>query len=65
MFEARNIKPVASMSFPEGKTVGEATISKNNKNLGLSIGMAHLYGFANNINNVGVRMGDKIIAAMA
>lgn len=65
MFEAQNIKPVASMNFDGGSNVGKPVISKKHKNRGLSAAMANLYGFANDLDKVGVQMGDKVIAAMA
>lgn len=54
MFEAKNIKPVASMKFDEGSNVGKPVISSKHKNRGLPLAMAHLYGFANDKDNVRV-----------
>jgi hypothetical protein len=64
MFEAKNTKPVASMSFTDGRNVGKAKVSKEHKNRGLTSGMANLYGFSNDLSRVGIQMGDKIVAAM-
>lgn len=63
MVEAAKLKPVASMSFSGGKRVGKPVISRKHKNRGLSLSMANLYGFANNLETVGVAMGDKVVAA--
>lgn len=63
MMKASNLKPVASTSFSNNSRIGKPTIDKKHKNRGLSLAMANLYGFANNIESVGVRMGDKVIAA--
>lgn len=63
MVEAANIKPAASMSFSGGKRVGKPVISRKHKNRGLSLAMANLYRFANNLETVGVAMGDKVVAA--
>jgi hypothetical protein len=65
MFEAEKLKPAATMSFGSRRTVGKPTISKEHKGRGLAAAMANLYGFANGLNNVGVQMGDKVVAAMA
>ena len=64
MFEAKNIKPAASMSFVGGRNVGKPKVAKEHKNRGLTSGMANLYGFSNNLPKVGIQMGDKIVAAM-
>jgi len=65
MFESKNLKPSATMSFSGGRNVGRPKISKDHKGRGLAAAMANLYGFANDLNNVGVQMGDKVVAAMA
>ena len=64
MFEAKNIKPAASMSFVDGRNVGKPKVTKEHRNRGLTSGMANLYGFLNNLPKVGIQMGDKIVAAM-
>jgi hypothetical protein len=64
MFEAKNMKPAASMSFAGGRNVGKAKVSKEHKNRGLTSGMANLYGFSNDLSRVGIQMGDKVVAAM-
>jgi hypothetical protein len=64
MFEAKSLKPVATMSFTEGRPFGRPAVSKEHKNRGLSLAMANLYGTANSREDAGVRMGDKIVAAM-
>jgi len=64
MFEAKNTKPVASMSFAGGRNVGKAKVSKEHKNRGLTSGMANLYGFSNDLSRVGIQMGDKTVAVM-
>lgn len=64
MFEAKNIKPAASMSFVGGRNVGKPKVTKEHKNRGLTSGMANLYGFSNNLPKVGIQMGDKIVAAV-
>jgi hypothetical protein len=64
MFEAKNTKPVASMSFTGGRNVGKAKVSKKHKNRGLTSGMANLYGFSNDLSRVGIQMGDKTVAVM-
>lgn len=65
MFEAQNIKPVATASFVGGKKITTPSVVKGHRNRGLSIAMGNLYGFVMQETNIGIRMGDKVVAAMA
>lgn len=58
MFEAKNIKPVASMKVDKARNTGRPVISKRHKNRGLSSAMAHLYEFANDKERIRI-LGKK------
>lgn len=63
MFENSNIKPAASMSFTDNARVGKPYVSRGHKGFGLTLAMGNLYKFATNNNNIGIQMGDSVVAA--